>query len=175
LPWDHYHSYLQRATRGTSELTALVHLPRHILQLRVIFLRSPDSPATSELEGTPETIGPKSDFGAQMSGSGGTVAVAGARPVRGKVATSGSRDSLAMSQTVSLIRTLQGSLWRAPPSSLPRRRSRSVGPVQHSFPSSWPHMDARVRGPFLRSLESAGRAARPPRSGLGLRAVSLTY
>ncbi len=77
------------------------------------------------------------------------------------------RDPLVMSQTESLIRTSHGSRWRESPSSLPHRRARSIGVVRHSFPSSWPHGDARVRGPSPRSPESADRAARPRRICLG--------
>ncbi len=60
--------------------------------------------------------------------------VSGRRPTT--LNTSGSRDPLAMSQAGSLVRTSRGSLWHAPPSSLPHWRARSVGVVQHSFLSA---------------------------------------
>ena len=66
---------------------------------------------------------------------------------------SGSRDPMATSQTESLIWTLHGSLWCAPPSSVSHRRARSVGVAQHGSPSLWRHVDAWVRRPRRNGLD----------------------
>ena len=71
-------------------------------------------------------------------------------------AITGSRDPLAMYQTVSLIRTSRGSPWPAPPTSQPHRPARSRGAMQHSFPSSRADKISTITDIGTRSSEAEG-------------------